>query len=184
MLYKQIERYEKMETTLKFDRVILIKELNDKIKKVGEVFEIANILDGSFLLRDAKTRVALGVVSFEDFEKHFVHAENFKGWTNWTPVIGFDGQSDVYYKTNRRKVMVKFLTDKVRAEACCSKVNDFNLSFGIQIAYLRCLNKAWAKRKIECETKLNEYETKLAAANSEIVDNERIIESMIHSLPA
>lgn len=167
-----------METTLKFDKVVLVKELNDKIKKVGEVFEIANILDGSFLLRDAKTRVALGVVSFEDFESHFVHAENFKGWTNWTPIVGFDGQTDAYYKTNRKKVMVKFLTDKVRAESCCNNnVNDFNLSFGIQLAYLRCLNKAWAKKK-------NEYEMQLAAANSEIVDNERIIESMIHSLPA
>ena len=173
-----------METVLKFDRVILVKELNDTIKKVGEVFEIANILDGSFLLRDAKTRVALGVVSFDDFEEHFVHEQNFKGWTQWMPIVGFDGQTDVYYKTNRKKVMVKFLTDKVRAESCCSKVNDFNLSFGIQLAYLRCLNKAWAKKKNEYETMLNEYRTKLAAANSEIVDNERIIEGMIHSLPA
>ncbi len=166
-----------METTLKFDKVVLIKELDDKIKKVGETFEIANVLDGSFLLRDTKTRVALGVVSFKDFEKYFVHAENFKGWTGWTPIVGFDGQTDVYYKTNRKKVMVKFLTDKVRAESCCSKDNDFNLSFGIQLAYLRCLNKAWAKRK-------SEYEAKIVSANSEIVDNERIIESMIHSLPA
>lgn len=173
-----------METTIKFDKVVLITELNDTIKKVGEVFEIANILDNSFLLRDAKTRVALGVVSFEDFEKHFVHAENFKGWTPWTPIVGFDGQTDVYYKTNRKKVMVKFLTDKVRAESCCNSVNDFNLAFGIQLAYLRCLNKAWEKRKSEYETKLAEYEAKFVKANSEIVDNERIIESMIHSLPA
>lgn len=173
-----------METTIKFDKVVLIKELDDKIKKVGEVFEIANILDGSFLLRDAKTRVAIGVVSFEDFEKHFVHAENFKGWTNWTPIVGFDGQTDVYYKTNRKKVMLKFLTDKVRAESCCSKVNDFNLSFGIQLAYLRCLNKAWTKKKNEYEAKIAEYEAKFIKADSEIVDNERIIESMIHSLPA
>lgn len=172
-----------METTLKFDKVVLVKELNDTIKKVGEIFEIANILDGSFLLRDSKTRIALGVVSFEDFEKHFVHAENFKGWTPWIPIVGFDGQTDVYYKTNRKKVMVKFLTDKVRAESCCSKVNDFNLAFGIRLAYLRCLNKAWAKRKSEYEATLNEYETKLTKANTEIVDNERIIKSMINSLP-
>lgn len=174
-----------METTLKFDKVVLVKELNDTIKKVGEIFEIANILDGSFLLRDAKTRVAIGVVSFEDFEKHFVHAENFKGWTPWIPIVGFDGQTDAYYKTNRKKVMVKFLTDKVRAESCCNNsVNDFNLSFGIQLAYLRCLNKAWAKKKNECETKLEAINFELAKANSEMVDNERIIKSMIHSLPA
>ncbi len=163
--------------TLKYDRVILTKELNEKFRKVGEVFEVANILDDSILLRDSKTRVALGIISFEELEQYFVHEPNHKGWTQWIPLTGFDGQSDAYYRTNRRKVQVKFLTDKVRAESCCSKVNDFNLSFGIQLAYLRCLNKAWAKKK-------NEYETKLAAANSEIVDNERIIESMIHSLPA
>lgn len=173
-----------METTIKFDKVVLIKELDDKIKKVGEMFEIANVLDGSFLLRDAKTKVALGVVSFEDFEKHFVHAENFKGWTDWQPITGFDGQTDAYYKTNRKKVMVKFLTHNVRAESCCSSVNDFNLSFGIQLAYLRCLNKAWAKKQNEYETKLAEYESKFVKANSEIADNERIIESMIRSLPA
>lgn len=173
-----------MNSTLKFDRVVLTKEFNDKFRKVGEVFEIANILDDSFLLRDSKTRVALGVISFADFEKHFVHESNFKGWTSWTPIVGFNGQNDVYYKTNRKKVMIKFLTDKVRAESCCNKVNDFNLSFGIQLAYLRALNKAWAKRKTEYEAKLEAINFELAKANSEIVDNERIIESMIHSLPA
>ena len=55
-----------MNSTLKFDRVILTKEFNEKFKKVGEVFEIANILDDSFLLRDSKTKIALGVISFED----------------------------------------------------------------------------------------------------------------------
>lgn len=166
-----------METTLKFDKVILVKELNDKIKKVGEVFEIANILDGSFLLRDAKTRVAVGVVSLEDFEKHFVHEENFKGWTQWTPLVGFDGQTDVYYRTNRRKTQVKFLTDNVRAESFVNvKAGDeFNLYLGIQLAYLRALNKAKSK-------KASEYEDALKKINIEIVDNERIIKKMIASL--
>ena len=164
-----------METTLKFDRVILAKELNDRVKKVGEVFEVANILDNSFLLRDGKSRVAIGVVSFEDFENHFVHEENFKGWTNWTPLTGFDGQTDAFYRTNRRKVQVKFLTDKVRAEAYCSKGDEFNLAFGVQLAYLRCLNKALEKRKVECEDKLK-------AIDSEIADNKNIVKKMVNSL--
>lgn len=164
-----------METVLKFDKVILTKELNDKIKKVGEVFEIANILDNSFLLRDGKTRIAVGVVSFEDFEKHFVPVGNFKGWTDWMPITGFDGQTDAYYRTNRRKIQVKFLTDKVRAESCCSKADEFNLSFGLHIAYLRCLNKALAKRKAECEKTMK-------LVDGEIKDNEHIIKKMINSL--
>jgi hypothetical protein len=164
-----------MDTVLKFDRVILTKELNDKIKKVGDVFEIANILDNTFLLRESKSKVAVGVVSFEDFDKHFVHEEGFKGWTRWTPLTGFNGQTDVFYRTNRKKVQVKFLTDKVRAEACCSKEDDFNLSFGINMAYLRCLNKAREKQKIECENKMK-------FIIHDIAENETAIKKMIGSL--
>lgn len=165
-----------MNTTLKFDRVILTKELNEKFKQIGEVFEIANILEDSFLLRSAKTRVAIGVVSFEDFDKHFIHEEKFKGWTDWTPLTGFDGQSDALYRTNRKKVQVKFLTDKIRAEACRCNKDDFNLSFGIQLAYLRCLNKAREQQR----TALN---AELAFVEHEIAENESIIKKMVNSLP-
>lgn len=164
-----------MNSYLKFDRVILTKELNEKFKKVGEVFEVASILENSFLLRDSKTAVALGVVSFEDFENHFVHEENFNGWTNWMPIIGYDGQSDAYYRTNRKKTQVKFLTNKVRAESCCNKTDNFNLAFGIQVAYLRCLNKSLEKRKAVLE---EEYRK----ANREIAENEHIMKKMINSL--
>lgn len=164
-----------METVLKYDRVVLVKELNDKIKKVGDVFEIANVFDNSFLLRDSKTRTAIGVVSFEDFEKHFVHEENFKGWTNWIPMVGFDGHNDVFYRTNKRKVQVKFLTDKVRSEACCYKGDEFNLSFGIQLAYLRCLNKAMLQKATKLEEELKKI-------NVEMFNNKDIIKKMVNSL--
>ena len=164
-----------METILKFDRVILIKELNDKIKKVGDVFEVANILDNSFLLREAKSKLAVGVVSFEDFENHFVHEENFKGWTNWQTITGYDGQTDALYRTNRRKVQVKFITDNVRAESCCWRGDDFSLSFGVQLAYLRCRDKALMK-------KATEYEEALKEIDIELMDNLNIEKKMINSL--
>ena len=165
-----------MKTTLKFDRVILIKELNERFKKVGDSFEIANILDdNSFVLRDSNTRVAIGVVSFEDFDNYFVHEENFKGWTKWTPLVGFDGQSDCFYRTNKKKVQVEFLTDKVRAESCCCKDDEFNLTFGIHLAYLRCLNKVRERQRIEIKEKLNMVE-------HEIAENEMIIKKMVNSL--
>lgn len=165
----------KMNTVLKFDEVILVKELNDKFKQVGESFEVANILENSFLLRSTKTKVAIGVVSFEDFEKHFVAAENYRGWSNWTPLVGFDGQSDVFYRTNRKKTQVKFVTTKDRAECCCTKGDDFNLSFGIQLAYLRCLNKARERQKAELEEALKSVE-------HEIAENKTIIKKMVNSL--
>lgn len=164
-----------MDTILKYDRVILTKELNEKIKKVGDVFEIANILDNTFILREARTKIAVGVISFEDFEKHFVHEGNFKGWTSWTPLTGFDGQTDAFYRTNRRKTQVKFLTDKIRAECCCCKDDEFNLSFGIQMAYLRCFNKAREIQKMELEEKLK-------MVNHDIAENESIIKKMVNSL--
>ena len=164
-----------MNTTLRFDKYILVKELNEKFKQVGDEFEVANIFEDSFLFRSAKTKVALGVVSFADFEKHFVATENFKGWTNWTPLVGFDGQSDCFYRTNRKKTQVKFLTTKDRGESCCHRDDDFNLSFGIQLAYLYALNKARAKQKIELEEKLNMVE-------HEIAENSTIIKKMVNSL--
>lgn len=164
-----------MNTTLKFDRVILTKELNGKVKKVGDVFEIANVLDDCFVLREASSKTAVGIVKFEDFDKHFVHEKNFDGWTAWTPFVGFDGQTDVYYRTNRRKVQVKFLTSGVRAEAACHKMDEFNLSFGVQAAYIRCLNKALSKKKTE-------YETELSRINGEIIDNQNILKRMVNSL--
>ena len=167
-----------METTIKYDRVVLTRELNDKFKKVGEVFEIANVFDDYFLLRDAKTRVAIGIVSFEDFDKCFVHEANFKGWTQWMPLTGFDGQTDALYRTNRKKTQVKFLTDNVRAESFLNAKDgdEFNLYFGIQLAYLRALNKAYAKKVVE-------YESAMKKMEIEMVDNERIIKKMIASIP-
>ena len=165
-----------MDTTLKFDRVILIKELDDKFCKIGEAFEIANIFDNSFLLRDAKTKVALGVVSFQDFDRCFVHEENYNGkWTKWQRFNGFDNQNDCFYKTNLKDVEVKFVTDKVRAKSFLHKDDEFNLSFGLNMAYLRCANKALEKQKIA-------HEEELMRINNEIADNKRAIQKMINSL--
>lgn len=162
-------------SVLKYDKVILVKEFGEKMKKVGEVYEIASILDSDFLIRDSKTKIALGVISFEDFDKHFVHEDNFKGWTKWSPLVGFDGQSDAFYRSNGKKTQVKFLTDNVRAECCCCNDDDFNLSFGIQLAYLRALNKARLKQKAELEETMKSVE-------HEIAENNTIIKKMVNSL--
>lgn len=164
-----------MESTIKFDRVVLVKELNEKFCKIGEVYEVANVLDNAFLLRDANTRVAIGTISFEDFEKCFVHEENYNGWSSWQKFSGFDGQSDCFYKTNRKDVEVRFVTDNIRAKSYLHKSDDFNLTFGLNLAYLRCMNKSLEKKKIE-------YEKELKKINKEIADNNKTIEKMISSL--
>ena len=165
-----------MGTILKFDRVVLVKELNEKFNKLGEVFEVANILNDVFVLRDINTRTAVGAISFSDFERCFVkEKDERKGWTSWTPFIGFDGQNDSFYRTNCKKVQCKFITDNVRAEAACNKMDEFNLTFGLHLSYLRCLNKALSKRKAKCEEELKSIDIELA-------NNNRIIKKMINSL--
>lgn len=166
-----------METVLKFEKVILVKELNERFRQVGEVFEIANVLDNSFVLRNAKTKVAVGVVSFEDFERCFTKEGKLSGWTPWTGFTGLDGRTDAFYRTNGKRVEVKFVTDKVRATSCCHVLDEFNLFFGIQIAYFRAENKALAK-------KVKEYKEKLLEASNEIEQNNQAMKHMIDSLKA
>lgn len=104
--------------------------------------------------------------------------ENTKSkWTNWMLLTDLDGQTDAFYRNNGKKTQVKFLTSNVRAECCCCKDDDFNLSFGIQLAYLRCLNKARTKQRIELEEKLNMVE-------HEIAKNLTTIKKMVNSIGA
>lgn len=96
-------------------------------------------------------------------------------WTNWNPIVGFNGQTDAFYRHNGKKTQVKFLTTKVRAECCCCRDDEFDLSFGVQLAYLRCLNKARAKQKVDLEEALKSVE-------HEIAENNATIKKMVNSL--
>ena len=167
-----------METTLKFDRVILIKELNDKIKKLGEAFEIANILEDSFVLREAKSKVAVGVVSFEDFEKHFVHEENFKGWTNWTPLTtDYEEGLTLFYRVkDRHRVQVKSMNGCVGESSCNIKFGDeFNLYIGLNLAFLRCIKKVYL-------AKINNYHKQINIYTNEIQYIEDKIEQISNKI--
>jgi hypothetical protein len=96
-------------------------------------------------------------------------------WTNWEPLVGFNGQTDAFYRTNFKKVQVKFLIDKIRGECCCNAEDDFNLSFGVQLAYLRALNKARERQRAELEEAMKSIE-------HEIAENKTIIKKMVNSL--
>ena len=164
------------DSVMKLDKVVLVKEFGDKITKVGKVYEIANILDNGYMIREASgARVAVGVVGFNDFNTYFKRQEDFKGWTEWMPLLGFDGQNDVFYRTNLKRVQVKFVKGNIKSEACCCPVNEFNLYYGIRLAYLRCCNKFLSKQKTELEQKLKEV-------NCEMTDIKKGIQKMINSL--
>jgi hypothetical protein len=160
-----------MESTLKYDRVVLTRELNDKFKKVGEVFEIANVFDDYFLLRDGKTRVAIGIVSFEDFDKHFVHEANFKGWTQWTPLTtNYEEGLVMFYRVkDRHKVQVKTSDGFVGESSCNTKFGDeFNLYTGLNLAFLRCVKKVFLNRIEKHQKQLNIYENEIKGIEDKI----------------
>lgn len=157
---------------LKYDRVILTKEL-DKMVNIGEAYEVAIVNEDSFLMRDARTKVAMGVISLEEFYNHFRKPEDIKGWTPWVKFTDKDGDA-AFYKTNFRKVMVKCGNTKAVA-SCNMAEDDFNLHFGIRIAYGRCINKMLKKEKEECEKRLKDIQ-------SEMKDNLVLMRNMIASL--
>lgn len=158
---------------LKYDRVILTKPLDNKMNMVGEAYEVAAVTEGSFVMRDARTKVAVGVISLEEFNDYFEKPHDIKGWTDWVKFTDKDGDA-AFYKTNFRKVMVK--CGNTKAVASCNLAEDeFNLHFGIKVAYGRCFNKMLKKEKEECEKRLKDI-------NSEMKDNIVLLRNMIASL--
>lgn len=159
-------------SVVKYDRVILTEAFG-KMEAVGEVYEIASVLENSFVIRDSRTRVALGVITFDEFDKHFKKEDEVTGWTPWTKFAGVDGCA-AFYRTNFRKVEVRF--DGVKSVASCNLVEDeFNLYFGIRLAYGRCVHKLLMKEK-------NKLEKELKAVNSNLKDNLVLMRKMIISL--
>lgn len=121
------------------DKVVLAKRF-DRYNKVGEVYEIGNITDNGFIIRDAHSRIAIGLVSFHDFFSCFEKQED-KKWTDWN-IAHYDGDGDndmdvlINYRTNGKRVEVKAFGYK--GVASCMPDDNFNLSKGIYIAFLRC----------------------------------------------
>lgn len=75
-------------------------------------------------------------------------------WTDWT-VIDNDSMMGASYKTNHKKTRVKIIGyDDIVGESCCCKHDVFDLAFGIRMAYLRCLTKAWEKNKAEIDEEI------------------------------
>lgn len=127
-----------MFTIFRNDKVVLIKEF-DKMSTVGQEYEVANITDTAVVLRDATTKIAVGAICIDDFDKYFAKSLKAKKWTAWTKLIVNDN-SVVFYRTNGVKVQVKSVNNVV-GTACCNSNDIFNLYVGVRIAYLRMQNK-------------------------------------------
>lgn len=162
------------------DKVVLIKAM-DALKKVGETFEVANITETKIILRDVNNKVAVGAIGIDDFEIYFKKAEEVSGWTQWEKLTDRVGNVIAHYRTNGKKVQVR-TPDGYRAETTCNKGDDFNLFFGIQLAYNRCLMKSLNDEEVSLMEAIEDLEDELNVIRSAQSETKHTMKMMINSL--
>lgn len=155
------------------DKVILVKSF-ENLEVVGMEYEVANIIEDKVVLRDATTKVAVGVVDIVSFGEYFKKPEEVKGWTKWYGLLNEEGDVIASYRTNFKKVQVR-TNNGVRSEASCMAEDEFNLMFGIRLAYTRCVHKNLKAMEKECEYTLK-------VVRSEKVESKNMIKKLLRSL--
>lgn len=166
---------------LKNDKVVLIKEFGN-LQTVGETYEVANITDTAIVIRDVSTKIAVGAVDISDFYKYFKKPDEVKGWTEWKEIR--DADDDIFfYRTNQKRVQVKSL-DNIRAESSCNqKDNDeFNLHFGLTLAYLKCKNKTLKQDEENVKDYIKRLNKELENIYSKMAENKNQIKRMMRYL--
>lgn len=163
-------------TVLRGDKVVLIKPF-DKMQNVGNMYEVADFTSTNIILRDCVTKVAACAVSVVDFSNYFDKVENAIGkWTKWQTIIDANDSTVGMYRTNYKKVEVKifyFSNNKcdsitLKAKSTCNKVDDFNLTFGIRLAYMRAIRKFYKIQMKDCINKVTEYQTQISNISKNI----------------
>lgn len=159
-------------SVLRGDKVVLIKEFENKLKMVGKEYEVANITETSIVLRDAKTKTAVAAVEIDKFDEFFKKPEEVTGWTEWTTFVT-EGSVIGFYRKKGRKVEVRW--NGYKSAAYCSHPDEFSLYFGLNLAYKRCIAKF-------LKDKQKEYKDMLHVVNGELLDYENAIKIMINGL--
>ena len=130
------------------DKVVLLKEYED-LKQVGTTYEVANFTDEMVILRSVKTKIAMCAIPLVDFYAYFEKKEDVRfKFTKWTELV--DGTTNGvvgFYRTNFKKVQVmlpiEYNGSYIRAESSCNVGDDFDLWFGIRLAFARAKIKAY-----------------------------------------
>lgn len=158
------------------DRVVFIKDYDNSKLIVGETYEVANITDSSIVLRNVKNKVAVASIAIDEFDQHFKKANEVTGWTRWIPLALRDANITAFYRTNGKKVQVrigvggKVGNRSMQGEASCMRDDEFNLMFGLQLAYLRCENKYLNNEKKKYEKKMSQIKESMGHNNVEILN--------------
>lgn len=151
---------------LKNDEVTLIKEF-ENLKKIGKIYEVANITDTKIIIRDKKSKVAIAAIEIEIFEEYF-KKDYLNGWTKWVGIS--DGMDNLvaYYRTNHKRVEVKTVDGRFKGKSSCNKTDKFSLDKGIKLAVARCNKKLLQFNKNECEERLNKLNEEITFVDNYI----------------
>jgi len=165
-------------TVIKGDRVVITTEFKSLIP--GKVYEVANFTDSHVILRDANTKVAEASIHVDEFEKYFMLEKDFTGWSDWVGLMNPDRQA-YFYRTNGKKVQVK--TAEARGEASCNLKHgdEFNLSFGIQIALLDCKVRAKSKKLDKLTIDMENMSNEINRTVDEMIDLNETKKRLVNS---
>ena len=158
---------------IKNDKVILMRPL-ENLQVVGETYEIANITETAVIIRDANTKVAVAAVDIDIFGQYFIKPEEAKSWTKWQRVIDNEGNTISHYRSNGKKVQVR-TPDGYKSESCCHNADEFNLYFGMRLAFERCGAKM-------LKDLYNYHETSLNDTKSALIESKNRINRLINSI--
>lgn len=123
----------------KNDRVVLIRECG-KLDKLGVEYEIGDINESYIIIRNVTSKVAVAAVKVNEFDQYFSKRDQMEKWTEWKPLAASLGEGEYLFRTKGNKVEVKTV-DRITGRATCHKDDEFVLSIGLNLAYLRCKNK-------------------------------------------
>ena len=117
------------------DNIRMIKAIPG-FDRVGEDFQITDILNGEQDMLTFMCGYGMGVISTDGFSQFFSKHVAQK-WTDWENVMF--GDKAYSYRTNGKRVMAK--RNGVKASASCHPTDVFDLETGIGL----CANRIGAK---------------------------------------
>lgn len=147
------------------NKLMLIKPY-ESLENVGNIYMVADIRAGLIILKDPVSRRAVGGVPIEVIFDYFKKPEDMREWTSWSNIADMLGKRVGQFRTNGRKVQYRSW-DGIKAEACCHKLDTFDVGFGLRLAYLRADAKRVMKAMDELDTQMSSYCSELLSINQE-----------------
>lgn len=111
------------------DKIRMVNSIGSFDCLIGHEFEVTEVIDGVVSL---KSSLGLGVMSEDEFKKHFCMVRQ---WTHWIYTTDFYA-----YKTDNKKY-VKVKKGNYSSKASCHPNDNFNLNTGIELCLKRIKDK-------------------------------------------